>query len=186
MSEIILISIIVAAAASVGGLISIYAKEEMEQYEKQINYFEMILSLIPLFFIFLIYKGFIPVIFLVIGIITIFILTKSLFHDLFDKYTRTIIFGIILGILLSFQRNTAFIFGTFVALYNIIKGSKIGHYYKSKRVNIFKKIGNFQALFIISALLGFYLLSFPIIRVFVLYFSVGVIITLTFKDNKKN
>ena len=182
MSEILLVSIIIAAAASIGGLLAIYTKKEMKQYERFIEYSERILSLIPLFFAFLIYSGLFPILFLLIGAITIYILEKSLFHDLFDKFTKMIMFGVVFGVLLSFQREIAFIFGTLVALHNIVKGSRIGIYYIPKRVNIFKKIGNFQAIFVISALVGFYLLSFPIIKIFVLYFSAGAIIFLALKN----
>ncbi len=186
MINILLISIVIAAAASIGGIISLYTKEEMKQYKKQIELAEILLSIIPLFFIFFIYEGIFPIIFLFAGIVVFLILDKSMFHKNLKRYSRMFLFGIALGILFNYQRQTAFIFGTFVGLYNMVKGSCIGSGYISRKTNIFKKIGNFQALFIISSLIGFYILSFSLINIWFLYFVAGGILYLALSGKEKN
>ncbi len=177
--EIVLISVIVAIAASIGGLIAMFTKKEMEQYDKWINYSELIVSLILAILMITLYQTW-TILFLIIGASFVMLANKFLFHIHLSRYLRMLMFGLALGILFSINRETAFIFGTIVAIHNIIKGSRVGAYFIPKRKNIFKKIGNFQAIFILAALAGFYMITLPIYQAMTLNFAAGAVIATVF------
>ena len=176
MFEVLLISIIIAIAASVGGIIAMMTKKEMKQYDKWIKYAELIITSILAIFMITAYQDFLSILFIIIGAITVIFMNKLLFHIHLHRYLRVLLFGLGLGILFHISRETAFLFGTIVAFHNIIKGSRVGAYFLPKRTNIFKEIGNFQALFIIATLIGFYIFTIPATQAAMLNFGAGAII----------
>ena len=177
--EILLISIIVASAASVGGLIAMFTKSEMKQYSKWIKCSELAMAFIISILMLAFYSKW-TILFLFVGAFSV-IATNNYFQNIhLDKYTRTIMFGLGLGILFSINREVAFVFGVIVSLYSIIKGSLVGAYFMPKKKNIFMKIGNFQAMFILSSLIGFYLFTNPILQASALNFAAGAVIATIF------
>jgi len=173
----ILVSVIVAIAASIGGLIAIYTKKEIEQFDKWIKYSEIALSILLAILMISVHKSVWPVLFLIVGAVFVILLNKSLFHIHLNRFIRALMFGFALGILFNINRDIAFPFAVILSLHNIIKGSRIGAYYLDKRKNIFKVIGNFQAIFIIATLLGFYVFSNQLLQAVVLNFAAGAVIT---------
>jgi len=177
--EIILVSIIVAIASSIGGLIAIYTKKEIKQYNKWIKYSELFISSILAILMITIYKAW-TISFLVIGAIFTISLSNFLLHIHLSRYIQTFLFGLALGIFFNISRETALAFGAIVAVYNLIKGSMIGAHFIPKRKNIFKKIGNFQAIFILTAIVGYYFITAPVYQAATLNFAAGAVIATIF------
>jgi len=177
--EVLLISIIVAAASSVGGLIAMLTKNEMKQYGRWIKYSELIMVIIISILMLSFYHKW-TILFLLIGALFVAAINNYLYSIHLDRYVRATMFGLGFGILFGINREAAFVFGVAVAIYNIIKGSRIGAYFMSKKKNIFVEIGNFQAIFILSALAGFYFLTAPVLQASILNFAAGAAIATVF------
>ncbi len=177
--EMLLIAVIVASATSAGGLIAMLTKSEMRQYRKWIKFSELAIAFVASIMMLTFYFEW-TILLLFVGAFSVIFISKYIKNIWMDQYIKTAMFGLGLGILFNISRKAALAFGIIVAFYNMIKGSRAGAYFMSKKKNIFFNIGNFQALFIISAMTGYFLFANPSLQASALNFAAGAAVATIF------
>ena len=175
MTDFVLAAIIIAVAASAGGLIALFTAKEIKQYKKWIFFSEVFLAAILAGLLITINEP-IYILMMPIGAVLIVMLNRVLPETHIYSFLKMLFIGIGFGILFKWNMQYAFLFGTVAALHNVIKGSRIGEALMRKRKNVFKGIGLFQAVFILGAFASYYFCTRDFGQLLLLNLGAGMIL----------
>jgi hypothetical protein len=166
MIDILVLSVVVSFAATIGGIISLYTKIEIRDYKKWIMLSEKILLILISILLITMYQWTILFVFLGLAIP----LLK------FDKLnlTKYTTLGVALGAMFALNAQASYFIGALISLLLIINASLIG--YNTKKRNVFKEIGKYQAIFIIAAIFSYLISITPFVEALLLNSAAGVLI----------
>ena len=166
MIDILLLSIVVSFAATLGGIISLYTKGEIKEVKKWILLAEKILLIAISILLITIYKWTVLVVFLGL-LIPLFKFEKL---NLI-KYKAL---GVALGVMFALNPQAGYFMGALMSIPLILNASLIG--YKTKKKILFKEIGKYQAIFIIAAIFSFLISVNAFVEALLLNAAAGVLI----------
>ncbi|MCD6576077.1 MAG: hypothetical protein J7K73_02880 [Nanoarchaeota archaeon] len=166
---ILVILVIILASLLAGGIIAIYTKKEIEQYESWLNYAEDILLFIISIFMISFYKNLFVLLLIPVGLVIPFLIDKKK-----HIFLQVALIGLAVGTFYNIS-GSVYLFSIVSIAYFILLSS----IYTSKLPkgkNILIEIGKLQVIFIILSIVGIVLFKEALYQALALNFASGALL----------